>query len=296
MSLEMDHPAPGAMAVLLGSGARSCGGPPRPTATAAHLLATQHRGRMGGIANQWYLLICGLKWVYSLDGRTSPPPENEGNNPDCRVGKVCSTWRGHELGQKCGLRPPGSPLTQAPPAPQKGQGRKTAQSVLGLDVLWEREQIPSTEGPGASLEQAPPVDHCQEQGQEYPSSSCPEPRSPGADLDVILLLQGLRGGTRPRITLQQVDAGVLGHLDPNGIHRLVLVLLWGIVRPRVQGLAVAEGQVRRAARERLTVHPGGQTAWLAQLQLGLPARRAGVWLRQAVSGGDGGPWSSCSLP
>lgn len=169
------------------------------------------------------------------------------DNPDCRVGKVCSTRRGHELGQKCGLRPPGSPLTQAPPAPQKGQGRKTAQSVLGLDVLWKREQIPGTEGPGASLEQAPPVDHCQEQGQEHPSSCYPEPRSPVADLDVIILLQGLRGGTRPRITLQQVDTGVLGYLDPNGIHQLVLILLWGIVRPSVQGLAVAEGQVRRAA-------------------------------------------------
>lgn len=77
MSLEMDHPdAPRAMAGLLGSGARSCGGPPRPTAAAAHLLATQHRGRMGGIANQWYFLICGLRqmgiqpgWAYLTSSR-----------------------------------------------------------------------------------------------------------------------------------------------------------------------------------------------------------------------------------
>lgn len=70
MSLEMDHPdAPGAMAGLSGSGAKSCGGPPRPAAAAEHLLATQLRGRMGGIANQRYLLICGLRQMGIQPGR-----------------------------------------------------------------------------------------------------------------------------------------------------------------------------------------------------------------------------------
>lgn len=126
---------------------------------------------------------------------------------------------------------------------------------------------------GDSLEQTPPVHHSKECGQECPSHSRPKPWGPEDSPNSQRLLQfllclelwGTRRGAHPRAVPQERGAGAL--VNPNGVHRHVLILLWGVVRPCAQGIAAADGKVRRADGEWLAIHPGYQPARLAQLWL-----------------------------
>lgn len=154
----------------------------------------------------------------------------------------------------------------SPHQPQ-AQGQPGSETAMRVRRAWGREET-RRGGAGASLEQASSVQHGQECGQERPRRSHPEPLCPGdsAHAQLLLRCRGLCGGALPRDVLQGLCFGALGHMDAKGMHRLVLVLLQGVVRPRAQRVAT-DGEVRGAAREWLAGHVGSQHAGLAQLRL-----------------------------
>lgn len=158
------------------------------------------------------------------------------------------------------------PLSPAPISPRR-RDNPALRLRCGSGVPRGREET-RRGGAGASLEQASSVQHGQECGQERPRRSHPKPLCPGdsAHAQLLLRCRGLCGGALPRDVLQGLCFGALGHMDAKGMHRLVLVLLQGVVRPRAQRVAT-DGEVRGAAREWLAGHVGSQHAGLAQLRL-----------------------------
>lgn len=128
---------------------------------------------------------------------------------------ACMSWdRNTASSQACG---PWLLSDPASASPTKGTRQVGLAPWLRLDVPREREQTHGREGLGSSLEEAPPVQHGQERGQECPSSSHPKPRSQGGPPDAggLLLPLGLLGGMWPRVAGQVVCAGRLLHVDPH---------------------------------------------------------------------------------